>query len=229
MVPDDLKLGGIIMKEFTINEAREAKNMAEKNLADRLYKAFFEGCENCSFTDSLNDSNCAEQAMPIAAIIEESAESARGNCQMQAEMVHLMAELAMLHHSDLECESISVAYTDTRVFMLALARVMLEINYNIDLHIDNMILSKHPFALDRTTYEIRTACRDFLNSREYLDYLKKNNIAFIQDGEHIVIQMLTGSYSTASGYEAGHMLSVDGIWLDSSMKGWDMIIFLMYT
>lgn len=169
------------------------------------------------------------RALQLAALVEERAMDARGNHELQAEMVAIMAKIAMIYHKDLSCEDISVAYTNTRVFMMALARIMLEINYSVDLSIGNMILSEHPFALDRAEIQIRHTCRDYLCSHEYIEYLKASNVAYIYESGELIIQLLTGAYSTATGYEAGRMLSVRGVCLDPSMKGWDMIMFIMYT
>ena len=170
-------------------------------------------------------------AMSFGVELEKCAESARGNHEKQIEMVCRMFGLAVLYHSDLTCTEMSALYENTRVFMLSLARVMLEINYGIDIHIDNMIYSQTHVALSRATMAIRNECRRFLKSREFLDYLKEKSIAFLQDeDDNIIIQMLSGSFNVNNGkYESDHILSVDGICLDPSMKGWDMAIFLMYT
>ena len=124
----------------------------------------------------------------------------------------------------------SALYENTRVFMLSLARVMLEINYGVNLHIDNMIYSQTDVALSRATIAIRSECCRFLKSAEFISILKSNNVAFFQDGNDIIIQMLSGSFNVNTGrYEPNHILLADGVCLDPSMKGWDMIIFLMYT
>lgn len=169
-------------------------------------------------------------AMSFGVELEKCAESTRGNHEKQMEMVCRMFGLAVLYHSDLTCTEMSALYENTRVFMLSLARVMLEINYGVNLHIDNMIYSQTDVALSRATMTIRNECRRFLKSREFLDYLKENGIAFLKEEDNIIIQILSGSFNVNTGrYEYGHILSVDGICLDPSMKGWDMAIFLMYT
>lgn len=176
------------------------------------------------------DDDIMELAMSFGVELEKCAESARGNHEKQMEMVGKMFGLAILYHSDLECTDMSALYENTRVFMLSLARVMLEINYGVNLHIDNMIYSQTDVALSRATMTIRNECRRFLKSREFLDYLKENGIAFLKEEDNIIIQLLSGSFNVSNEkYEFDRTLTADGICLDPSMKGWDMIIFLMYT
>lgn len=164
--------------------------------------------------------------MKIGVIIEENAKSSKIDHNIQELMLEYISDLESYYHKELYESEEEV---EPRVAMLYLAKTVLLLGYGIDLRLNNMIDSEHPFALDMATINIKTACRKYISSTEYLDYLRKNNIAFIKDGDRIIIQLLTGSFSTVDGYENGHMLLTDGICLDPSRKGWDMIIFLMYT
>ena len=166
--------------------------------------------------------------MKIGAIIEENAKSSKIDHNIQELMLEYISDLESYYHKELYESEEEV---EPRVAMLYLAKTVLFLGYGIDLRLNNMIDSEHQFALDMATFHILNECKKYISSKEYLEYLKKHNIAFIQDDDHIIIQLLTGTFSSVGGYEYGHMLSVDGACacLDPSMKGWDMIIFLMYT
>ena len=173
----------------------------------------------------------AEEAfnpMKIGAIIEENAKSSKIDHNIQELMLEYISDLESYYHKELYESEEEV---EPRVAMLYLAKTVLFLGYGIGLRLNNMIDSEHQFALDMATFHILNQCKKYISSKEYLEYLKKHNIAFIQDDDHIIIQLLTGTFSSVGGYEYGHMLSVDGACacLDPSMKGWDMIIFLMYT
>lgn len=205
------------MKKEFVN-AQATVNEATENVLDRV----------AGDIGYANDP--AEYVMPIAATIERNAAYAMDDHQRQAEMVLDMLKLAKAYHPDLQCYDTAEAYYNTRAFMLALSRDMLQINYNIDLGIDNMIYSKSPAAFHRATMAIRNECHRFLKSRVFLDYIKEKNVAYLQDGGNFIIQLLSGSFNVSNGkYEFDHTITADGICLDPSMKGWDMIMFLMYT
>lgn len=205
------------MKKEFVNA--QAMQKATENVLDRV-------AEEIGYA---NDP--AKHIMPIAATIERSAAYAMDDHLRQTDMVLGMLKLAKAYHPELQCYDTAEAYYNTRAFMLALSRDMLQLNYDIDLGIDNMIYSEAPAAFYKATMMIRNECRKFLKSRVFLDYLKQKNVAYLQDGGNFIIQLLSGSFNVnAEKYEFDHtLLTADGICLDPSMKGWDMVMFLMYT
>ena len=167
--------------------------------------------------------------MKIGAVVEKNTESSRNNYRLQKSMLYYMEKIEFFFHKELYSDE-EAEEVGSKASMLSLASNLLFLGYGIDLKLHHMIDSQTDVALSRATMAIRNECHRFLKSREFLDYLKENNIAFLQDGDNIIIQMLSGSFNVNNGkYESDHILSVDGICLDPSMKGWDMAIFLMYT
>ena len=167
--------------------------------------------------------------MKIGAVVEKNTESSRNNYRLQKSMLYYMEKIEFFFHKELYSDE-EAEEVGSKASMLSLASNLLFLGYGIDLKLHHMIDCQTDVALSRATMAIRNECHRFLKSREFLDYLKEKNIAFFQCGDDFIIQMLSGSFNVNTGrYEYGHILSADGICLDPSMKGWDMIIFLMYT
>lgn len=166
--------------------------------------------------------------MKIGAVVEENAEPSRNNYKLQETMLYYMEKIEFFYHKELYSDE-EAEEVGSRASMLSLASNSLFLGYGIDLKLNHMIDSQANVALSRATMAIRGECHRFLKSAEFISILKSNNVAFFQDGNDIIIQMLSGSFNVNGKYESDHILSVDGVCLDPSMKGWDMIIFLMYT
>lgn len=212
-----------LMKDFISEIINGAPGYRIDDVAEELTNELCEAyCKMVRFPKVVNTFN----PMKIGAIIEENAKSSKIDHNIQELMFEHMSDLESYYHKELYESEEEV---ESRVAMLDLAETVLLLGYGIDLRLNNMIESEHQFALDMATFRIRNECKKYVSSKGYLEYLKKHNIAFIQDDDHIIIQLLTGSFSPVDGYEYGHMLSADGVCLDPSMKGWDMIMFLMYT
>ena len=210
-----------LMKDLISEIVKSAPGYRVDDVAEELTNEF---CEMyCKMVFPINVFN----PMKIGAIIEENAEHSKNDRELQESMLAHMTNLASFFHKELYADGEEVG---SRASMLSLASTLLVLNYGIDMKLGNMIDSQAHVALSRATIAIRSECCRFLKSAEFISILKSNNVAFFQDGNDIIIQMLSGSFNVNTGrYEYGHILLADGICLDPSMKGWDMIIFLMYT
>ena len=113
--------------------------------------------------------------MDFEHIVEKNTESSRNNYRLQKSMLYYMEKIEFFFHKELYSDE-EAEEVGSKASMLSLASNLLFLGYGIDLKLHHMIDSQTDVALSRATMAIRNECHRFLKSREFLDYLKENNI-----------------------------------------------------